>query len=139
MPHKPQKPLLSSSSDNIHIHITTTKRQFKIFHTVNCKSKYVIYLLECQICKIQYVGKTETPFNVRLNNHRSNALHQKEDTIPTCKHFNNEGHRTAKKYRRQLKPAGKHHTVMSRESFWINKLQTLKPKGLNQELSLIAP
>ena len=88
-----------------------TKENFKIFHNVNCKSKYVIYLLECQICKIQYVGKTETAFNVRLNNHRSNALHPKEDTIPACKHFNRErhnfnlckihNHRTNKKHRRK--------------------------------------
>ena len=36
------------------------------------------------------MGKTETAFNVRLNNHRSNALHPQEDTI--AERANREGH-----------------------------------------------
>ena len=43
-----------------------TNRIFQIYHNLNCKSKYVIYLLECTKCKIQYVGKAETEFNIRL-------------------------------------------------------------------------
>ena len=39
------------------------------FHQLTCHSNYVIYLLECVMCKIQYVGKSET-FNIRRNNHR---------------------------------------------------------------------
>ena len=34
------------------------------------KSNYVIYLLKCLLSKIQYVGKLEIPFHIRLNNHR---------------------------------------------------------------------
>ena len=45
-----------------------TKRTFNIFHKLTCKSQYVIYLMECILCKIQYVGKSETPFSLRLNN-----------------------------------------------------------------------
>ena len=42
----------------------------KIYDIVNCKSSFVIYLLECYICNIHYVGKSEIPsFNIRLNNH----------------------------------------------------------------------
>ena len=29
-------------------------RIFQIYHNLNCKSKYAIYLLECTKCKIQY-------------------------------------------------------------------------------------
>ena len=46
-----------------------TNRIFQIYHNLNCKSQYVIYLLECTKSKIQYVGKAETEFNIRLNNH----------------------------------------------------------------------
>ena len=28
-----------------------TKRLFKIFHKLNCKSSFVIYLMECTLCK----------------------------------------------------------------------------------------
>ena len=50
-----------------------TNKIFQIYHNLNCKSKYVIYLLECTKCKIQYVGKAETEFNIRLNNHRNDV------------------------------------------------------------------
>ena len=33
------------------------------------KSNYVIYLLECLLCKIQYIRNSETAFHIRLNNH----------------------------------------------------------------------
>ena len=49
------------------------KRTFSIFHKLTCKTQYVIYLMECVLCKIQYVGKSETPFNLRLNNHRKDV------------------------------------------------------------------
>ena len=44
---------------------------FDIFYTVNCQSTFVIYIIECWICRLQYVGKTKTAFNLRLNNHRN--------------------------------------------------------------------
>ena len=46
-----------------------------------------LYLLEYKKCKIQYVGKTETPLNIRLNNDRSDANNPTEDTIPAAKHL----------------------------------------------------
>ena len=33
----------------------TTKQNYEIHHRVNCRSKFVIYLLECIICMIHYV------------------------------------------------------------------------------------
>ena len=67
-----------------------TNKTFKIYHRVNCKSSFVIYLLECYICNIQYVGKSETPFNIRLNNHRKDV--KNPNAIPACKHFNRHDH-----------------------------------------------
>ena len=43
---------------------------YHIFHTMDCQSAWVIYVIECKICKLQYVGKSDTGFNLRLNNHR---------------------------------------------------------------------
>ena len=37
------------------------KTPFKIYHRLNYKSSFIIYLLECYICNIQYVGKSKTP------------------------------------------------------------------------------
>ena len=41
--------------------------------------------MECILCKIQSVGKSETPFNLRLDTHRKDVNNQKE--IPACCHF----------------------------------------------------
>ena len=60
-------------------------RIFTIFHQVNCKSDFAIYLLECKKCHIQYVGKAETDFNLRLNSHRKDVY--KADAIPGSRHF----------------------------------------------------
>ena len=50
---------------------TQEDRIFDIYHVVNCQSTGVIYIIECNICNLQYVGKSETGFNTRLNNHRN--------------------------------------------------------------------
>ena len=56
------------------------KRTYTIYHNVNCKSKYTIYLMECTKCKLQYVVKVETELNLRINNHRKDVL--KLNAIP---------------------------------------------------------
>ena len=101
--------------------------------------------MECRKCHIQYVGKIETQFNQRLNNHRNNAYRPKPDTIPACRHFSdNNDHDFNKDAKftlieqihdrtRSLKQ--KQHTILQRENFWITELRTLSPHGLNQELN----
>ena len=49
-----------------------TQKTYEIFHEVNSSSTYVKYLMKCTLCKPENVGKAETPFNIRLNNHRKN-------------------------------------------------------------------
>ena len=46
-----------------------TNKLYTIFDEVNCSSAYGVYLMECTLCKKQHVGKLETSFNIRLNNH----------------------------------------------------------------------
>ena len=67
-----------------------TNKTFKIFHRVNWKRSFVIYPLECHICNIQYIGKSEAPFNIRLNNHRKDV--KNPNGTPACKHFNRHGY-----------------------------------------------
>ena len=76
------------------VHTTTfrsnqTNRIFQIYHNLNCKSKYVIYLLECTKCKIQYVRKTQTEFNIRLTNRKDVW---KPDAIVTNHHFSGKNY-----------------------------------------------
>ena len=47
-----------------------TKRTFDVFFNINCKREYVIYPMECILCKTQYVGKAGKAFKLTLNNRR---------------------------------------------------------------------
>ena len=53
---------------------TTCYFEFNILHNINCQSNWIIYLSECNLCKIQYVRKSVGPFNIRLNNHRKDVI-----------------------------------------------------------------
>ena len=58
-----------------------TRQIFNIFFNVNCRSEYVIYLMESVLCKIhQYAQKAEAAFNLRLNNQRKH-LHSSLQTF----------------------------------------------------------
>ena len=122
-----------------------TGETYHIFHQLNCKSFGIIYLLQCQICLLQYIGKSETPFNIRLNNHRKDAKDTKsKNNILACKHFqepNHEFQRHAKftlieKITKKFASTAQLRLLLKKgENFWILKLKTLYPDGLNQELN----
>lgn len=46
--------------------------------------------MECKKFHIQYVGKTETDFNVKLNNHRKDVY--RSDAIPVSRYFAMKDH-----------------------------------------------
>ena len=46
--------------------------------------------MECILCKMQYIGKAETVFNLRLNKHRKDT--KKTNSILASKHFQEQGH-----------------------------------------------
>ena len=70
--------------------INQNKRTYRIYHNLNCKSKYTICLVECMKWNLQYVGKAETELNQRINNHRKDNL--KLNAIPADQHFAERDH-----------------------------------------------
>ena len=95
------------------------------------------------MCNIQYVRKSETSFNIRLNNHRKDI--KKPNAIETCKHFNNN-ERTFSKHGKfiiieQLQNINTTSTetlklrLKERKNIWMKELKTLTSYGLNQELN----
>ena len=73
------------------------KQTFNIFFNLNCTSGYIIYLVECILCKMQYVGKAETAFNLRFNNHRKDE--KKSSYVLASKHLQEQGHNFNKHFR----------------------------------------
>lgn len=45
---------------------TSTKKRIAIKNRVNCNSKNLIYILQCPICKLQYVGQTKGTLQQRM-------------------------------------------------------------------------
>ena len=123
-----------------------TNKTYNIRHNTNCHSNHVIYLMECKRCNIQYIGKSEPPFNCRLKTHRYDANHPKQDTIQACKHYSNTDHNFNRDAQftiiEQINDKTKSNTqkakvLLQRENFWITELKTLTPYGFNQELNIV--
>ena len=85
--------LLQISSQMTTFKSTQTRKAITIFYQVICHGNYIIYLLECVMCKIQYLGRSETSFNIRLDNHKKDI---KKQTPKACKHFNSNEHTFSK-------------------------------------------
>ena len=83
----------------------------------------MIYLLEYYIWNIQYVGKSDTAFNIRLNNHGKNV---KNPNATPAIHY----HRSTKNIHTTSAETLKER-LKQRENLWILKLETLAPHGLN--------
>ena len=89
------------------------------------------------MCKIQYVEKSETSLNIKLNYHR-------KDIIKACGHFKNNEHTFSKHGKfiisEQLQNINTTPTetlkliLRERQNSRIMNLKTLRPYGLNQEL-----
>ena len=71
-------------------HSKTTGKEYNIFCNVNCKTPNVVYLLDCHVCRSQYVGESVQPFNKRMNGHRSDLT--KKTLLPVSQHFVSPGH-----------------------------------------------
>ena len=63
-------------SGKLYVITSNITEKIYIFYNLDCKSKLVIYRTECTICRIQYINKSETQFNLRLNNHQKDVNRQ---------------------------------------------------------------
>ena len=64
---------------------TRTGREYKIRRIYTCTSRWVIYLVTCTDCNIQYVGQTTQEMRQRHYGHRSDI---KSGTAGLGSHFN---------------------------------------------------
>ena len=103
---------------------TASSFSFQIRGNFDCDSANVVYLLQCTICSTQYIGQTETPLRVRINNHR---YHIKTLTnLPLSKHVTCLGHPFDKFTVTVLKSKFRtHHEREMFESFLFHKFVTV--------------
>ena len=100
-----------------------------------CQTKGLIYLITCNKtdCGKQYVGETDRKCVTRFGEH---LYYVKSKMEAIGSHFNSLGH-THKNMEIQIiekvYPNNKDFRL-ERESFWINKLRTKSPDGLNKNV-----
>ena len=74
-----------------------TKQKYKINHHLNYNDKFLIYLLSCKVCGLQYVGSTTDKFRFRWNNYKENdkkAIRGEEHMLPGLfEHFVADNHK----------------------------------------------
>ena len=98
--------------------------------------------MECRICLIQYIGKSETEFNIRLNNHRKdvnrqNATQEDQHFKLPNRNFNQHARFTLIGPLENMKIDKDLATLLlkKREDVWTETLKTLHPYSWNAELN----
>ncbi len=114
------------------IHSTHNNKNFPTPTHTNCNTKNIIYLLECTKCtrRNQYVGQTQRCMNTRLAGHR--AASKTKPNLPIYKHFLTlPNHNLERDIKISILEKCTADQLTSKESHWINTLETVYPKGLN--------
>lgn len=118
-----------------------TGKSYKIKGVITCNTSNVIYMLKCP-CGLAYIGKTTRPLKTRISEHRSN-IRNHDSKSPVATHFSLAHHNVSTlRYvgieQIQLSNRGGdvNNKLLQREAFWIFTLDTMSPKGLNEEFDL---
>ena len=113
-------------------------REYDITSNLDCNSKNVIYLVQCKVCNIQYVGSASTKFRLRFNNYLScSKKYSRCETVPQMtfhSHFYQPGHSGFSDWQFTLiDQSSDVKSLRKREVFWQEKLNTFMPFGLNEK------
>ena len=102
---------------------------YKIRHHLTCKSKYVVYLVTCQLCLKQYVGKTTQFMHTRHTGHRSEIENQ---TSELGEHFHRCGVENLSLQIIDCVRQGEDETLSVLEGYWQNVLATFQANDGNK-------
>ena len=114
---------------------TVTRKEYKINHKFNCNDKCLTYLLTCNKCILQYLGKTVDEFWLRWNNYKMNGRNLLNSQ--TCmqqhlyEHFASEGNcsfleNVTITFIDKTDPKDPNR----REHYWRHTFKTMAPSGL---------
>ena len=147
------KACLTSKKNKCCRHLQSTKtfksdvtgEELEIRHDLNCRSKNTIYLGHCVLCRgRQYVGKSEPPANLRINTHRrdvhspTGCAFDKHFLLPGH-NFNDHARFTLIEQLKVSKSTQENRRLLEqREDYWMLRLKTLAPYGMNDHLNSTA-
>ena len=110
----------------------TTKNTYLTQRNITLKHCNCIYKIECGRCKKVYVGETRNSLSARLSTHKYNIRTGKKPNTFLEQHFAAHGLQNLKLYGLQHNPHWSTRERKGMEHFWIQKLDTWYPKGLNE-------
>ena len=104
---------------------------------MNCNSRNVVYMVQCKVCKIQYVGSACTKFRMRFNNYKAcfkkYSLNKSVPQASFHAHFSQTDHNGMDDWSFTLIDYAKDvESVRRKESFWQYKLNSFQQDGLNE-------
>ena len=118
-----------------------TGREYSIGPNLHCGVENIVYLITCKLCKIQYVGETETSLRQRMCGHRS-CIKNLGSLLGS--HFDDHGldnlrvqiiEKIDPRRMRNDKTVKDHR--LDREDYWMRELGTISPFGLNDKVRRI--
>lgn len=116
-----------------------TGKAFTISNYINRGTSNVVYVVECTLHNLQYVGSTTRPLWTRISEHYHRASYNSDkDLSNVSKHFNyvHAGNVAVKfcsleKVRGSPRGSDRHWKLLEREVCWIFNLQMRIPTGMN--------
>lgn len=118
---------------------TTNSKSFDILSVINCNTKFLVYLITCEACHIQYVGHTTRGLKDRLYDHLYDIEKNKSTNVAkhwNLIHFKDVTSLSIQGVERIVTPkrgGDKFRTLCKLEVFWIFSAHTRIPSGLNFE------
>lgn len=115
----------------------TNGRTFNISSFINCKTRFLVYLITWDVCQIQYVGRTTRRLKDRLYDHLFDTEKNKSTNVANhwnSVHFKDTSSLSVQGIEKTVTPArggDKFRMLCKRKVFWIFSLHTRIPFGLN--------
>jgi hypothetical protein len=116
------------------------KQKIPLHQNLDCASQNVIYLIHCTQCGKGYVGETSHCIRYRFNRHRADIRAGKDTSV--ANHFCGGDCQISdialyplEAITDQGSNAENKNERLDREAFWIKKLKTYHPLGLNASTS----
>lgn len=115
-------------------------KMFNIQHRFTCQTEKIVYIAQCSSCNLQYVGHTIKNLRVRLGQHVYDVNNSQSSRVPSAlsQHFISVHNRNLQSLNAfAIEQANDKRSLLKRESFWILKLESFAPTGLNYRSDLL--
>ena len=112
---------------------TNTKKIYKIRDHMDCDSTFVVYLITCNRCRGQYIGKSVTSFKKRHSNHKVEIRNKKGGL---GQHYGGQrqcGYQDVSITLIEKVETGNRALLADRELYWQNQLRAFVENGGNAQ------